>query len=216
MPNVLYTYPLPPIMKTRLIIILLGLGVNVLSQSSTDSYNEDDDFVNFIADDSIEFKVSVGEGFTSDVYGYGSFKTKGNRIIVHTIHPISNKHSNYIIKDTIDTDKIELQAFLEKRPLVGGNVILQQRNSDKVIQGKITDENGYATFKDLNSTGFEKLYISISGVGYGSSLIPVKNIKGKSIKIILSPYLILDNKKVIFKKKKRKGKELLIGPIIRD
>lgn len=203
-------------MKTRLIILLLGLGINALSQSSKYSYNEDDDFVNFISDDSIEFKVSLGKGITSDVYGYGSFKIKGNRILVHTISPVSNKHSNYIIKDTIEFDKIVLQAFLNKKPLVGGNVILQEKNTDKVIQGTITDEKGYASFVDLNSIGFEKLYISISGVGYGSSLIPVKYIKGKSIIINLSPYLILDNKKVIFKKKKREGKELLIGPIIKD
>jgi hypothetical protein len=202
-------------MKTTIIVILLAFCKISMGQFSTDENTCDSNFVNFIGKDSIEFKVTVGEGLTSQVYGYGAIKTHRNRIILHTIRPNSKGHSNFLIIDTIQPDRIELQVFVESEPLIGGNVVIFRKERKKFITGTILNEKGCATFNNLNTYNFDDLFMLISFVGYDSYSIPLRSINGKSVIINLSPYLVLDDIDVIFKRKKENGKDIMKGPIFK-
>ena len=199
-------------MKTTLIIILLTFCSLSFGQTFLDENTKDDDFITFIAEDTIEFKVTIGECITSKVYGYGPIKSQRNRIIVHTIRPNSEKHSNYKIIDTIQPNKIDLQVFVQGKPLYVGNVFIFMKDRKNVIVGTITNKEGKASLHIPDSYTIDNLFISISFVEYDSYSIPLKNINGKSVIINLSPYLILDDKKVIFKKTKVNGEESLRMP----
>ena len=148
------------------------------------------------------------------IYGYGKIERKHKKIILRTVRPKSVLFSHYNILDSINSKNIVIKVIDDGYPIPYCNAILVNNANGKFIQGTISDKMGKISFDDLEFLNSEKVDLILSLVGYDSYSIPLKEIQGRSISIVLSPFTILDNKIIKFKIIHIDGEESYKGPYL--
>lgn len=208
--------PLPPIlMKTLLIAILLILNLEncfCQNQSLIGNYKSFDSYIHIISNDSLEFMSTIVGGFITTIFGCGRYVVENDKILLKAVRPNTTNFSSFLIKDSIESRRIEILILDNSNPIMGCNAIIGYKNKRKVLLGNVADKNGKLIFDNLAAVSVEKAFLKLSLIGYDSFEIPLKDVIGKSIEVNLSPFIILDNKNISFQIVQSDMDYQIIGP----
>jgi len=203
-------------MKNIAIIILFLTAKIGFSQSGQliGIYNSGSNYLNILSDSTLEFKTTYGCCLLIDIYGFGNYRIVDDIIQVNTIQSENDLHSYYqVINDLNAHDRLDILIEDSSIPIAYCNVVVKEKESKKIIQGTSSDESGLANFENLQINQIDKIIVQISLIGYDTYEIPLAEIIGKSVKVILSPYKVIKNKTVIFNIISDNGSTTIIGPI---
>jgi hypothetical protein len=195
-------------------LYLLCISLNINSQKlNLPCHNSNIEFINFISEDSLEFKINYGEGIISTLYGYGKYIERGRKILLKTVRPESQDNSQHHNIRSIDTTSIEINVSWLKEPISSCTVLICD-DRKKVVSGSVTDNQGYAKLSNLIFTDETNYKLLIGMVGRDIYDLPLKEVLGKSMNIELCPYRVLNGPEVIFLIKEKKDDRFLIGQYI--
>ena len=202
-------------MKTLLIAILLILNLEncfCQNQSLIGNYKSFDSYIHIISNDSLEFMSTIVGGFITTIFGCGRYVVENDKILLKAVRPNTTNFSSFLIKDSIESRRIEILILDNSNPIMGCNAIIGYKNKRKVLLGNVADKNGKLIFDNLAAVSVEKAFLKLSLIGYDSFEIPLKDVIGKSIEVNLSPFIILDNKNISFQIVQSDMDYQIIGP----
>lgn len=188
-------------MRNQYLIILLLIAKIGFGQSTfSGRYESGSDFVNFLSDSTLEFKVLYGSCLGTNLYGYGEYTLKKDKIKVKTIYHPSEYDMHYsVVKTLNDSTKIEFDIEnLTSQPIQYCYVIVRENEAKKIHMVVISDERGFAVLENLAKAQIEKSVVELSSIGFETVVIPLKDVLGKSVKVVMSEYNIVADKKVFF------------------
>jgi hypothetical protein len=202
-------------MRNQCLIILVLIAKIGFGQATfSGKYESGSDFVNFLSDSTLEFKVLYGAGLGTYLYGYGEYKIKKDKIKLKTIEHSSEFDAHYgTIKSLNDSTKIEFYIEdLTTQPIQYCYVVLREMNAKKIDTVVISDELGFAVLRNLENAKIEKSLVELMSMGFETVTIPLKEVLGKSVKVVMSEYNIVTDKKVFFEIRNAASTTQIVGP----
>ena len=209
-------------MKNKFLFLLFYLLIpkfflaqnNQLIGIYTAHNNVNNNYIKIISDSILEFKSFIGSCLLVPIYGYGKYKVLSNKIIVKTVRVDNEMNSCYdIIKNLDDKNKTEILVYDLNDPIPYCHISLKEGNKEKVILETNTDNNGFLTIDNLDKFPIDNSIVEIGLLGYDTYEIPLKEIKGKRIRVEIKPYEILENRTVVFNIDTTENHLKIIGPI---
>ena len=176
-------------MKALIIIILCLISIISWSQTFQGLYKENSDFLNF-SDDSVKFKFESNGGLIINELGEGNYRLIDEFLII--------KASDYkglksvVHKSFNKNDRFELKILNKHGNPLPGATILFLDQSEKVIDGLISDNLGQANYQF--STKIKK--IKIVFIGYDTIEFECDQFNSFTIELIDDE--IIENQIVVF------------------
>ena len=205
-------------MRIQWLFILVLIAKTAFGQTTfSGSYESGHDFVNFLSDSTLEFKVLYGSCLGTNLYGYGKYTIKKKKIKVNTIRHTSEFDMHYhVLKPLGDSTKIEFYIEdLSSQPIQYCNVVLREENAKNIDAFATADERGYAVLENLGIAQIENLVVELMFMGFETVTIPLKEVLGKSVKVAMSQYEIVADKKVFFEISYESDSTQIVGPEFR-
>lgn len=162
-----------------------------------------------LSDSSIEFKYN-------NVYGFGPYKIKQDKIVVRTVTKIHKYSSKYVIDSIIDSkDKFRVSIFNPQDILPWMTFISVKKAKHRKDNSFIMVENSNPVLVEIfNSSDSEDKVVIFNNV-YDKLVIPLNDILGRSIKVYMTDNTTLMDEKVTFKIIKNPNETIITGPFFK-
>jgi hypothetical protein len=194
-------------MKRLIIFIFTFVCTFVYSQKINllGSYYSGTDYLK-LSDSSMEFKYGK-------VYGFGTYKIKRNKIVVHTVSKIHDNSSKFEIDSAIiSKEKFQISIFNPKSiiPCTTFLTVKKAEHKKEYINWMI-DNSKPVLVENFNSNDAENKIVILFN-GYDKLKIKLKDILGKSVKVYMTDNKTLMDEKVTFKIINNSKETIISGP----
>lgn len=177
--------------KIRLLAGILLSGTSLFAQQFDGTYKNNADSIAF-SNERVIFRISGFGGLSSAHVGEGTYEVADDYLFIHTSDYSGDKTTCDLMensgKDTCVVHTISQQGYA-----VQGILVESRTKSGKLIEGKVTGNDGKVIFTPCNKIG------SISARSLGYDPISFDHTPGKDYRIRLAENDIIENKTAAFR-----------------
>lgn len=176
------------------ILLLAGIllsGMSLFAQQLDGTYKNGADSIAF-SDEKVTFLISGFGGLSSAHAGEGTYELTDDYLLIHTSDYTGNKTS-FELSESFGKDTCVVHTVSPQNYAVQGILVESRNKSGKLINGKVTGNDGKVFFTPCNKIA------SISATSLGYNSISFDYTPGKDYRIRLAENDIIENKTVVFR-----------------